>query len=176
MNDAYLPGGGRYQHLEEREHEHKIHTEALYKQISQFKKAKIYDDGKSRIDQDVEMSDDEVDKENDHFQANAPQLHRMVEDRGIVVTSKESGDKVDIETGTEAFYALLANEMNQIAIEKDIDIALVHRIFYQVCCKREKLSDAIDGRIKVWTTLEDLALKNDKKSKAYQVVLADKGE
>ena len=57
--------------------------------------------------------------------------------------------------------------MNQIAIEKDIDIAQVHRIFYQVCCKRERLSDAIDGREKVWTTLEDLALKNDKKSRAY---------
>ena len=57
--------------------------------------------------------------------------------------------------------------MNQIAIEKEIDIAQVHRIFYQVCCKRERLSDAIDGREKVWTTLEDLALKNDKKSRAY---------
>ena len=66
--------------------------------------------------------------------------------------------------------------MNAMAIEKDIDIAEVHRIFYQVSCKREKLSKAIDGTIKVWTTLEDLALKNDKQSKAYQVVLADKGE
>ena len=54
-----------------------------------------------------------------------------------------------------------------MAIKKDIDIAEVHRIFYQVSCKREKLSDAIDGTIKVWTTLEDLALKNDKQSKAY---------
>lgn len=81
-----MPIGRKYEHLEEKEHEHKIHTEALFKQISQFKKAKIYDDGKSRIDQDVEMSDEEIYEENDHFQPNAPQLHRMVEDRGIVVT------------------------------------------------------------------------------------------
>ena len=118
--------------------------------------------GKKKLDEDVEMSDGEVDKENDHFAQNAPQLLNMVENQGIVVTQKETGDRVEIDRGQEAFYALLANEMNAMAIKKDIDIAEVHRIFYQVSCKREKLSDAIDGTIKVWTTLEDLALKNDK--------------
>ena len=121
------------------------------------------------------MSDGE-DKENDHFSQNATQLLDMVESQGIVVTSKETGDKVEIDRGQEAFYALLANEMNNIAAEKEMDIAEVHRIFYQVSCKRDKLRDAIDGKIRVWTTLEDLALKNDRQSKAFQVVLADKGE
>lgn len=32
------------------------------------------------------------------------------------------------------------------------------------------------NEVKVWTTLEDLALKNDRSNRAYQVVLNDKGE
>ena len=42
--------------------------------------------GKKKLDEDVEMSDGEVDKENDHFAQNAPQLLNMVENQGIVVT------------------------------------------------------------------------------------------
>ena len=38
VNDAYVPSGMKVP--EEREHENKIHTEALFNSINQFKKAK----------------------------------------------------------------------------------------------------------------------------------------
>ena len=37
------------------------------------------------------------------------------------------------------------------------------------------LEEKLDAKV-CWTTLEDLALKNDKSNKAYQVVLQDRGE
>ena len=33
-----------------------------------------------------------------------------------------------------------------------------------------------DSEVAVWTTLEDLALKNDKSNRAYKVVLEEKGQ
>ena len=62
VNDAYVPSGMKVP--EEREHENKIHTEALFNSINQFKKAKRH--GEKMQIQDVDMSDGE-DKENEHF-------------------------------------------------------------------------------------------------------------
>ena len=53
--------------------------------------------------------------------------------------------------GEEAFYALIANEMFKVAAQYSKDIAEVHRIFYQVSCKRDKLTLALQGQYKTWT-------------------------
>jgi hypothetical protein len=95
------------------------------------------------------------------------------------VTDKKTEERVELKTGQEAFYALLAQDLLKLAQEYERDVAEVHKIFYQVSCNREKLQAVLEEKLdsKVcWTTLEDLALKNDKSNKAYQVVLMDRGE
>ena len=52
--------------------------------------------------------------------------------------------------------------MFKIANEYNKDIAEVHKIFYQVNCRRYRLALALEGKYKAWTKLEDLALKNGK--------------
>ena len=127
--------------------------------------------------ENAEMSENDDDKENEHFCNNSQDLLSMVESKGIVVTDKETGDKVPISSGKEAYYALLAQDMLNFAQDYDRDVAEIHKIFYQVSCNRDKLRLFLQGKeVKVWTTLEDLALKNDKNNRAYQVVLSDKGE
>lgn len=67
--------------------------------------------------------------------------------------------------------------MLNFAKDYERDVAEIHKIFYQVSCNRDKLKSYLRGdEVKVWTTLEDLALKNDRSNRAYQVVLNDKGE
>ena len=86
------------------------------------------------------------------------------------MTNKKTGNTVDIETGQEAFYALLAQELLTFAQQYDRDVAEVHKIFYQVSCNRDKLKAVLDNKLEMkvcWTTLEDLALKNEKTNKAY---------
>ena len=128
--------------------------------------------------ENVDLNDQ--DKENEFFSNNSQDLLSMVESKGIVVTQKETGDKVQISSGIEAYYALLAQDMMNFAKDYEMDVAEIHKIFYQVSCNREKLKSVLSN-IKGnenfrWTPLEDLALKNDKNNKAYQVVLNQKGE
>ena len=49
------------------------------------------------------------------FTANSQELLDMVKSEGIIVTKKEDSQRVPIESGQEAFYALLAQDMLQIA-------------------------------------------------------------
>ena len=57
---------------------------------------------------------------------------------------------------------MIANEMFRIANEYNKDIVEVHKVFYQVNCRKDKLEQALDGKYKAWTKLEDLALRNGK--------------
>ena len=52
--------------------------------------------------------------------------------------------------------------MFRIANEYNKDIVEVHKVFYQVNCRKDKLEQALDGKYKAWTKLEDLALRNGK--------------
>ena len=65
--------------------------------------------------ENAEMSENDDDKENEHFCNNSQDLLSMVESKGIVVTDKETGDKVPISSGKEAYYALLAQDMLNFA-------------------------------------------------------------
>ena len=53
----------------------------------------------------------------------------------------------------------------------------VHRIFYEVSCRRELLIKVLEGKkdIKPWSTLEDLALRNPEHSPSFQLVLKERG-
>ena len=90
-----------------------------------------YDNKEMIEDQEnAEMLEDDEDKENEHFSANSQDLLSMVESKGIVVTQKQTGDKVNISSGKEAYYALLAQDMLNFAQDFDRDVAEVHKIFY----------------------------------------------
>ena len=43
--------------------------------------------------------DDDYEKENENFSADSQDLLKMVSDKGIVVTEKETGDKVPVSSG-----------------------------------------------------------------------------
>ena len=132
---------------------------------------------KTRVDQDA-MEDVGEDKENQEIAANSQELLDMVTKQGIVVTSKETGSKVDINSGQEAYFALLAQDMISIADKYKKDVMEVHQLFYQVSCNREKLISLLSGKSGVtkWSTLEDLAIRNEKESLSYKHVLAEKGQ
>lgn len=79
--------------------------------------------------------------------------------------------------GKEAYFGLLAQDMLQIAEKYKTDIDEVHKAFYGVSCNREKLIKFLgsEGRIQLWTELEDIALK-DGQGVAYNHVLKSRGE
>ena len=108
-------------------------------------------------------------------QPGSQELLDNVERQGIVV--KENGNKVEITSGQEAFFALLAQDMFVIAQTYGKDIQEVHKIFYEVSCDREKLIKVLenDATVKRWQTLEDLALRHPEDTPSFQVVLDDKG-
>jgi hypothetical protein len=130
------------------------------------------------------IADNDVnDKENNSaiaqtINANSQDLLDMVEKQGIVVTQKGKGTPIEIQTGQEAYFALLAQDMFKIAQRYNKDIQEVHKIFYEVSCNRENLIKVLkDERSAVaqWKTLEDLALRHNEDTPSFQVVLSDKG-
>ena len=128
-------------------------------------------------EENAEMSDE--DQENINVNSQTSKELKEQAEKSIWVTDKKTEERVELKTGQEAFYALLAQDLLKLAQEYERDVAEVHKIFYQVSCNREKLQAVLEEKLdsKVcWTTLEDLALKNDKSNKAYQVVLMDRGE
>lgn len=128
-------------------------------------------------EENAEMSDE--DQENINVNSQTSKELKEQAEKSIWVTDKKTEERVELKTGQEAFYALLAQDLLKSAQEYERDVAEVHKIFYQVSCNREKLQAVLEEKLdsKVcWTTLEDLALKNDKSNKAYQVVLMDRGE
>lgn len=96
----------------------------------------------------------------------------MVDREGIVVVNKKTQDPVDICTGQEAYFAILAQDMYNIADKYKMSMADVHKIFYEVNCDRDLLISYLKkGKVKLWTTLEDLALRHSEDTPSYQVVL-----
>ena len=73
---------------------------------------------------------DEANKENQEVLANSQELIDMVNKEGIVVTRKENGSRVELGTGQEAYYALLAKDMLNIADKYKKDVGEVHLLFY----------------------------------------------
>ena len=85
-----------------------------------------------------EMSDEE--KENIHVNSqDSARLLEEVKERKLRVSNKKTDETVELKTGQEAFYALLAQELLEIAQQHDRDVAEIHKMFYQVSCDREKL-------------------------------------
>ena len=128
-------------------------------------------------EENAEMSDE--DQENINVNSQTSKELKEQAEKSVWVTDKKTEERVELKTGQEAFYALLAQDLLKLAQEYERDVAEVHKIFYQVSCNREKLQAVLEEKLdsKVcWTTLEDLALKNEKSNKAYQVVLMDRGE
>lgn len=93
-----------------------------------------------------------VDKENESAHNNLPsmnseELMRAVEKAGLLVYKKDDSERrqVKISSGKEAYFALLAQDMLQIAAKYKRSIEDVHRIFYEVNCDRDRLIKSLEG-------------------------------
>ncbi len=99
---------------------------------------------------------------------------------------------MDLHTGQEAYFALLAREMLEVADKYGKDVHQIHKIFYGVSCDYDRLIRFLDAEKKdikglapedlkkiknekkenkPWETLEDLALKGAKDTDAYKYVI-----
>ncbi|CDW88076.1 UNKNOWN [Stylonychia lemnae] len=133
--------------------------------------------------EDQDMVDESNDKENTNSQnliMNQEELLDAAESEQILVFKKFGEEKrqVNLTNGQEAFFALLAQDLMEIADNYKRDIDEVHKIFFEVSCDREKLKKVLDGQ-KIpgrWQILEDLALKDTKTLSSYQYVTNSKGE
>ena len=83
------------------------------------------------------------------------ELLDMVEKQGIVVTDKSKNEQQPPQNGQEAYFALLANDLANIAMTFQKDIHEVHKIFYEVSCDRDKLISFLnrDPTVKRWEPL-----------------------
>jgi hypothetical protein len=87
-----------------------------------------------------------------------------------------TGERVDVNSGQQAYFALLAKEMLSLADKYKKDVHVVHKIFYGLSCNYENLIKFLDNpsskdNIKPWEPLEDLALKGTKDAAAYKYVI-----
>ena len=111
-----------------------------------------------------------------------------VQNEGIVVYKKNDDEKrmVNITKGEEAFFALLASDMLELADKYKRDVDEIHKMFFQVNCEREKLIKLLDGQkiekylyiiyIYRWQLIEDLAIKDDAQAETFKYVVHQKGE
>ena len=102
-----------------------------------------------------------------------------VEKEGIVVfkNNGESKEQVQLVTGQEAYFALLAQDMLTLADKYKRDVDQLHKLFFQLCCDREKLINLLEGqKVDTWSILEDLAVKDDSNSDSFKHVKQAKGE
>lgn len=129
------------------------------------------------VDELMSGTDDKENQANNHLAAHSQDLLDKYAEMKIVVTNNESGSRVPIESGQEAFYALLAQEMLELSQKYDRDAMEVHKVFYEVSCNMKALREFLEGnQVCRWTPLEDLALKKkDRRDPSYQYVLAEKG-
>jgi len=138
---------------------------------------------------DIDMvENNQADKENQsgvNLNLSSQDLLEMVDRKGLYVTDKNTSKRVDISTGHEAYFALLAEDMFNIANSYSRPMGDVHNIFYEVSCNRDKLIQVLDAQkkdskvdpatIPRWQTLEDLALRHTEDTPSFQVVLKAKG-
>jgi hypothetical protein len=104
-----------------------------------------------------------------------------VKKEGIVVFQNEdaTGSKrqVQLQTGQEAYFALLAQDMLALAAKYKKDVDYLHKIYFNLCCDREKLIKLLAGeKVDTWSILEDLAVKDVDTSDQYKHVKEMKGE
>lgn len=83
-----------------------------------------------------------------------------------------------ITDGEVAFFALLAQDMLDLAEKYKRDVDEVHKLFFEVSCDRDKLVKLLDGQkgVAKWQLIEDLAVKDDPRSDTYQYVVSQKGQ
>ena len=72
----------------------------------------------------------------------------MVDKKGIVVEDKHTEKPVEIKTGQEAYFALLAHDMLNISHKFHRKLEEVHTIFYEVSCDRDKLISILSAEMK----------------------------
>ncbi len=93
-----------------------------------------------------------------------------VEKEQILVFKKFDEEKrqVNLTNGQEAYFALLAQDLLDLADKYKRDIDEVHKIFFEVSCERDRLIKVLEGqREGRWMLLEDLALKDDPTISSY---------
>lgn len=72
------------------------------------------------IDEDVEMAYEK--NEPDFIERRKQEMIDQVQKQRIQVTEKDGGSVVDVQTGQEAYFALLAREMLEVASKYDKDV------------------------------------------------------
>ena len=99
-----------------------------------------------------------------------------MEKQGIHVLEASTGERVDVNSGQQAYFALLAKEMLSLADKYRKDVHLIHKSFYGLSCNYDNLIKFLDNPTsneitKPWEPLEDLALKGTKDAAAYKYVI-----
>lgn len=89
------------------------------------------------IDEDVEMAYEK--NEPDFIELRKQEMIDQVQKQRIQVTEKEGGSVVDVQTGQEAYFALLAREMLEVASKYGKDVHQIHKLFYGVSCNYDRL-------------------------------------
>jgi len=114
-----------------------------------------------------------------NVQINQRELKQAFERENLVVVKRFGEDRrvnqtTDLE---EIYFALLAQDMMQLAAKYKRDIDEIHKIFFEVSCDREKLIKILEGKnVDKWSLLEDLALEGDPNAEGYRYVRSQKGE
>ena len=75
--------------------------------------------------------------------ANSQEMIEEVKQSSIIVTEKETGSEVEVITGQQAYFALLAQDLINIATRYKYNVDEVHKIFYEVSCNRDNLIEVI---------------------------------
>lgn len=67
------------------------------------------------------------------------EMLEQVDKQRIQVTEKDSGAVVNMQSGQEAYFALLAREMMAVAAKYGKDVHQIHKLFYGVSCNYDRL-------------------------------------
>lgn len=124
------------------------------------------------------MKDVEMIEDNEDIADNAQDLIKQVQKQGIIVKDRKKGEPVELKSGHEAYFALLADDMIKLSVKYSKDVHDVHKLFYEVSCNRERLVSVLEEKESKckWSQLEDLALKGPIDSASFQCVARLKGE
>lgn len=134
----------------------------------------IYESLERRDEADDEQQDELMDIDS----LNDAQLKNQVNQHGIQVFTKDTGEKKEIDSAEEAYFALLAKQMLDLAARYKKDIEYIHDLYFNVSANQEKMIRYLEGckQTKPWGHLEDLALQDDPESPSFKYVLNDRGQ
>ena len=91
-------------------------------------------------------------------------MKEAFEKENLVIYKKDDYEKreVSINTGEQAYFALLASDMLSLADKYKRNVEDIHAIFFEVNCDRDLLIKCLEGQnVSKWQPLEDLAIRND---------------